>query len=185
MEINITSLLETDMFTFSHSIAESGDERAGKTTWNAALNGPRPLLNTPEEFDEFRDWVGGFGAWDEEEIKGWSENECQALLLQVIAGDVRGCPAKLEAVAIEQREDGFYYQTEDDEEKGLESGPFDSYAEAYRAASDEVVGFNQYRRADYLEDIDWTEYEAQANAGRIQGRLSRSEDGQVYFSVGD
>lgn len=95
MEINITSLLEEDLFPFSHSAAEGGPN-AGRNTWQAALDGPRPLLNTPEEFAAFRDHVRGFGAWDDEEIDGWSENECQALFLQMISGDCRECPRKLE-----------------------------------------------------------------------------------------
>lgn len=88
MEINITSLLETDMFQFSHSAMEGG-ENAGRNTWTAALNGPRPLLNTPEEFQALRDHMEGFGAWNAEETAAWSENECQAIFLQMIAGDVR------------------------------------------------------------------------------------------------
>ena len=88
MEINITSLLEEDLYQFSHSVAEGG-QNAGKNTWNAALNGPRPLLSTPEEISEFRDYVREFGAWTDEEIDAWDENECQALFLQMIAGDCR------------------------------------------------------------------------------------------------
>lgn len=88
MEINITSLIDADMFQFSHSVAEGG-ENAGRNTWNAALDGPRPLLSTPEERDAFRDHVRGFGAWDEAEIAAWTDNELDALFLQLIAGDCR------------------------------------------------------------------------------------------------
>lgn len=95
MEINITPLLEEDMFPFSHSAAEGGPN-AGPNSWRAALAGPRPLLNSPEEFEAFRDHVRSFGAWDDEEIAAWSDNECQALFLQLIAGDCRQCPRKLE-----------------------------------------------------------------------------------------
>ena len=88
MEIEITSLLETDLFPFSHSQAEGG-ENAGQNTWNAALEGPRPLLSTPEQIQEFKDWTADFGAWDENERNTWSDNETQALFLQFIAGEVR------------------------------------------------------------------------------------------------
>jgi len=88
MEIKITQLLDEDMFQFSHS-AHEGGRNAGNNTWNAAMNGPRPLLETPEQFQAARDYFQGFGAWDREECDAFTENEVQALLLQFIAGDVR------------------------------------------------------------------------------------------------
>lgn len=88
MEINITHLLETDLFPFSHSQMEGG-ENAGQVTWRNALDGPRPLLSTPEELQHFKDWTAEFGAWNQEEREAWSDNETQALFLQFIAGDVR------------------------------------------------------------------------------------------------
>ena len=194
MEINITHLLETDLFPFSHSRAEGG-ENAGRETWDAALIGPRPLLNTPEEFEAFRDHVGEFGAWSEEEIAAWDNNECQALFLQLISGDVRECPAILEAVEFEDRLDetpegasrvtAWYFQTPVDKENDLETGPFDTRSEAYRAASDEVVGFNQTRRAESLEEVDWLEYEIQASSGRISGRLYHTDSGEVFYELGN
>jgi hypothetical protein len=88
MDINITSLLDEDLFPFAHSRMEGGDN-AGQNTWNAALKGPRPLLSTPEEIQAFKDWTKGFGAWDDEEREAWSDNETQALFLQFIASEVR------------------------------------------------------------------------------------------------
>lgn len=90
MEINITSLLEADLFRFSHS-AHEGGENAGRNTWNAAKEevATAPLLQTPEQLQALRDYVRGFGAWDKEEIDAWDEVECNALFLQLIAGDVR------------------------------------------------------------------------------------------------
>ena len=106
MEINITSLLETDLFPFSHSRAEGGQD-AGRNTGNAAIEGPRPLLSTPEETQAFKDWVADFGAWDEQERESWSENEVQALFLQFIAGDVRDTGAdSLEDMDWQEYEDG-------------------------------------------------------------------------------
>jgi len=92
MEINITSLVSEDMFQFSHSRAEGG-QNAGEDTWNAALNGPRPLLDSPEALEAMRDWARDSGGWEEEEILAWDDNELQALFLQLIAGDCRECPA--------------------------------------------------------------------------------------------
>lgn len=92
MEINITSLLSLDMFAFSHSRMEGGDN-AGQNTWNAAKEDSAsrkpPLLATDEALEAFRDWVKDFGAWSEEEITAWDATECNALFLQFIAGDVR------------------------------------------------------------------------------------------------
>lgn len=78
-------------FTLSHSIVEGG-ENAGKNTWNAAkkqaLNS-HPLLNTPEKLQAMRDFARESGGWNREEIAAWSDNELNALFLQLIAGDVR------------------------------------------------------------------------------------------------
>jgi len=185
MEINITHLLETDLFPFSHSRAEGG-ENAGRETWDAALNGPRPLLNTPEEFEAFRDFAESTGGWDEEEIAAWDDNECQALFLQLISGDVRECPASLDGIEFEERFPGmWYFQTPKDKENDMEDGPHNSRNDAYRAASSELVGFNQTRRAESLAEVDWLEYEIQASAGRIPGRLYHTDSGEVFYELGN
>ena len=185
MEINITHLLETYLFPFSHSRAEGG-ENAGPNTWNAALNGPRPLLNTPEEFEAFRDFAESTGGWDEEEVTSWDENECQALFLQFISGDVRECPAILEEIEFEERWPGmWYFQTPKDKENDMEDGPHASRSEAYQAASHELVGYNQTRRAESLAEVDWLEYEIQASAGRISGRLYHTDSGEVFYELGN
>lgn len=91
MEINLTSLIETDMFAFSHSRAEGGED-AGRNTWNAAkehVTSEISLLPTEEACQEFRDYMKDFGAWNDEERAAWDAAECNALLLQLIAGDVR------------------------------------------------------------------------------------------------
>ena len=87
MEIEITQLLETAVFEFSHSRHEGG-ENAGRNTWNAALQGPQ-LLKTPEEIQEARDYFRSTGGWNAEECAAFSESEVQALLLQFISGDIR------------------------------------------------------------------------------------------------
>jgi hypothetical protein len=131
MEINITSLLDLDAFPLSHSRAEGG-ENAGQNTWNAAKDqaAETPLLNTPEALEEFRDHIREFGAWTEEEIAAWSDQECNALFLQFVAGDIR------------------------------EAG------------------------ADSLDEINWKQYQIDAEAGRIGGRMFRGEDGQVWYYIG-
>ena len=90
MEIEITSLLETDCFPLSHSVAEGG-ENAGRNTWNNAKEqaGETPLLKTPEELQAMRDFARSSGGWTCDEIAEWSDQEINALFLQWIAGDVR------------------------------------------------------------------------------------------------
>lgn len=88
MEINITSLLESDMFAFSHSVAEGGENAAQNTWCNAKEAGTR-FLDTDEKTEAFLDFIAGFGAWDEGERTAWSAEDREALLLQFIAGDVR------------------------------------------------------------------------------------------------
>lgn len=115
MEIEITSLLETDLFPFSHSRMEGG-QYAGTNTWKNALAGPRPLLSTPEEIQALKDWVADFGAWDEDERNAWTENEAQALFLQFIAGEVRVTGAD----SLEDMDWEAY-------EEGCEAGQYASY----------------------------------------------------------
>lgn len=93
MDINISILAGTDAFPYAHSQAEGGPD-AGNNSWKNAMSGPRPLLQTPEEFAEARDWFADFGAWSRSAINGWSRREVQALLLQFIAGDIREAGAR-------------------------------------------------------------------------------------------
>ena len=39
-------------------------------------------------------------------------------------------------------------------------------------------------RADSLDEIDWTEYEEQAQAGQIPSNLSKGDDGKIWFYLG-
>ena len=91
MEIEITSFLASeDAFEFSASVAERG-ENAGRETWHNAMvaGAAQPLLTTADQLDALRDHVKGFGAWDDAEIEGWSADECNALFIQMISGDIR------------------------------------------------------------------------------------------------
>ena len=91
MELNITSFFENaDAFNYSASQAELG-QNAGKITWNAAVadSSEFMLLDTEEKREEWRADVRGFGAWDDDEIAAWSDQELDALLIQFISGDIR------------------------------------------------------------------------------------------------
>lgn len=90
MEIDVTALAtEAEMFDFSASQAERGIN-AGPETWaNAkAEAAARPILSD-DQLPEFRDYMRGFGAWEDAEIDAWDSTECNALFVQLVAGDIR------------------------------------------------------------------------------------------------
>lgn len=91
MEIDITDFFKAAApMDYSASVAELGPT-AGRDTWQAACEDAPdwPLLAAPGAVDAFKDHVRDFGAWDDAEIGAWDENECTALFLQLIAGDMR------------------------------------------------------------------------------------------------
>lgn len=185
MRIDITSLSEADLFTFSHSRAEGGED-AGKNTWNAALEDAStrrpPLLATPEAIEAFKDWVKDSGGWTKDEIDAWTDEECNALFLQWVSGDVRECPAIIDGVTFYEREgEGWFF--DHDSTPDEETGPFESRAEAYQAACDEHYRVNQTPRAESIDAIDWLEYESQASEGQIPSNLYRADDGRIFFSL--
>jgi hypothetical protein len=90
MEIDITDFVsEADPFAFSASAAELG-ANAGKITWNNAKQEAQSTQWISNDTrGEFESWVRDFGAWDAEEIAAWSLDDCNALLIQFISGDLR------------------------------------------------------------------------------------------------
>lgn len=91
MELNITRYAhDTDHGTISGSIAELGPDAARYTWRNAqAAAGATELLTTPDELDNARDWLRGFGAWSVEELAAMPDTDIRALILQFISGDIR------------------------------------------------------------------------------------------------
>lgn len=90
MEINITHFFETqDPSDFSASIAERG-KNAGKETWMAALElaCEEPLLKE-DVLQYFRDYMREYGAWDKAKRDAWTIDDANALLIQLISGDMR------------------------------------------------------------------------------------------------
>lgn len=90
-DLDITQFVESvDLWELSHSQSEHGIGDAGKYTWNKALEASDDwMFVTDDNRDDIERWVREFGAWDREEIEGWSDKHLNALLLQFIAGDVR------------------------------------------------------------------------------------------------
>ncbi len=97
-----------EMYLYASSQCEMGSD-AGKVTWENAIDEADrdPLLNSQDEIDEAKSWAGEFGAWEEEEISKWTDQEVNAFVLQFIAGDIRG------------RE---HYGSDDEWFAGMESG---------------------------------------------------------------
>lgn len=94
MELNITRFFnEACPRDYSASVAEIGNN-AGAQTWQAACDDVNDwnFLDTDEKRDAFRDHVRGFGAWTDEEIAAWNNDELNALLIQMISGDMREVP---------------------------------------------------------------------------------------------
>lgn len=88
LEIDVSFLLTEDAGLFSASRAELGDN-AGRITWQNALSHADMISLTPEEILEAKDHIRSFGAWGDEEIDGWTDQETKALIVQFAAGDYR------------------------------------------------------------------------------------------------
>lgn len=97
MEIDITHLMDrkADMKYYSASAAEIGQD-AGRITWQDAMEtfdednlDREAYLVESDQAGELRSYFGEFGAWDEDELDAMSLHELNALLLQLIAGDIR------------------------------------------------------------------------------------------------
>jgi len=89
MEIDITDFFTTEYHgDYSNSVANLGQD-AAKITWNSAMECEHNLIDTDEKRAALRDHVAGFGAWDSEEIAEWTDQECNALFIQLVSGDIR------------------------------------------------------------------------------------------------
>jgi hypothetical protein len=133
MEINITRFFnESAPMDYSASVAEIGNN-AGQDTWRAACEDADdygPMLDTADKLDAMRAWANSSGGWDDEEIAAWSDNELNALFIQLVSGDIREC---------------------------LEWD---------------------------VPDV-WANYQELAEAGTVSSNLFRTDDGQIYFCLGE
>ena len=99
MEINVTKIVRettNNALQFSASRAEIG-EKAGEITWSNALNHAmdKEFELSKEELADWLEFLPGYGAWDDEEIAGWSGDEATALFIQFVSGDVRSLEWRL------------------------------------------------------------------------------------------
>lgn len=77
----------------SASRAELGDS-AGSITWRNALEiarnrGEWLKSGESEACEGMRGWARETGAWDRDEIASWSDDECIAIFVQNLAGELR------------------------------------------------------------------------------------------------
>jgi len=89
MDIDITRfVLDLDPYEFSASFAEIGPN-AARITWGNAKEQAKdsPLLESEEELQALRDHVQGMGFG--EEVQQYGAEECNALFIQLISGDMR------------------------------------------------------------------------------------------------
>jgi hypothetical protein len=91
IDIDITRFItEAAPMDYSASVMEIG-ANAGRDTWRHAVEDAHDydLLDTYDKRVEFRAHIKGFGAWTDEEIAAFSTTELNALLMQMISGDIR------------------------------------------------------------------------------------------------
>ena len=91
MEIDITRFVKTaEPCEFSASRAELGVD-AGAITWRNAKReaAESPLLSDESALDSLRQWARESGGWTREEVSAWTPEECNALFVQIISGDLR------------------------------------------------------------------------------------------------
>lgn len=91
MELDVTTMMDAinDSPPLVGSIAQYGKD-AARYTWNnsKAFAKEHALLKTDEERDEARAHFRSYGAWDDEEIAAWSEEELQAIVCQEVAHQI-------------------------------------------------------------------------------------------------
>ena len=91
MEIDVTQFFRTaEASDFSASQMELGPN-AGRITWSNAMReaSDAPMLTTPEQLDALRDHAREYGAWDDAQIDAWTDDECNAFLVQEVAAAIR------------------------------------------------------------------------------------------------
>ena len=119
-EIDVSAIRSEDCSILSGSQAELGPDAGGITWRNCLALAERLPLATDTNRDDIRDHFREYGAWDSEEIDGWSDVELSAMVWQEAAAGFREfedhCDSDLEAyekACSEGRISGRLHLTED------------------------------------------------------------------------
>ena len=88
MELDITCMLDERLKDYSDSIANSGLRNIAKVTWNNALKSDISFV-TNESIKEVREYLSTFGAWSLQELNEFTLNEVNALVIQLVSGDLQ------------------------------------------------------------------------------------------------
>jgi len=89
LELKITNFFNNgDHWYNSNSVANLG-QNAGAITWEHAKQESIEFFFVTEETRQaIQEYVKGFGAWDWQEVTGWTDTELNALVLQFISADI-------------------------------------------------------------------------------------------------
>ena len=93
-EIDVTRLVfgHPGASEFSANQAELG-VNAGKITWANAMQEAKGesdrFLSDDAKLQDMRDWAEATGAWGGEHIAEWSDDELEALFIQLVSCDIR------------------------------------------------------------------------------------------------
>ena len=99
MELDITAFAQSqNMNSYSNSIANSGLSNIGDITWSNAQSLAKEWPNVSR--DVLIPYFAEYGAWDDLEV--WSDIELNAVLVQMIAGDLAEYQAYASPAAYEQ-----------------------------------------------------------------------------------
>lgn len=116
-EVDVTEFFQGETWGFSGSVVTHGLNAAKQTWANAMTQGLKePLLKTEDELDAMRHWAKDTGAWERAEIAAWTDQELNALFIQLVAGDMRA--GGLDGIELEDAEGWTLY------ERGAESGRY-------------------------------------------------------------
>lgn len=95
IEANVSKMFaDIEPWDVSNSVANLGP-CAARLTWDNALLIARDVTEWLADTDiepaaeAMRDWARSVGAWDHDEIAGWTETEALALFVQNIASELR------------------------------------------------------------------------------------------------
>lgn len=82
MDIDITSLEHEKTLKYCYAHPRGSE-------WKTACERKANFLKTKEEFSAMRYWMRDSGGWEDEEISEMSEDDLNAIFLQLVASEIR------------------------------------------------------------------------------------------------